>query len=304
MSRLTKNNSFYTLKSTLYGIKSKEFQNFYSNFRIMKVIEKGKYLGVNKSEQSFNEILLSKTHYPEGLQSDWHYHENPYFTLILDGGSVEVRRNETIECVPGQVFFYNWQEPHKNFNYKEDSKNFNIELDANWIKKSGVNENAITGICCTTNPDVRFLITKVFKEFLLNDNCSSLSVNTLTLELFGKLTDSTHSRNMPPWMNKLLQILNDQWSENFSLHELSGMLNVHPITISKYFPKYNQCTLGEYVRKIRTNKSLDLIRSTKLSLSEIAFECGFADQSHFIRNFKQHTGFLPKAFQQINNNSF
>ncbi|MFV8347795.1 AraC family transcriptional regulator [Flavobacterium sp. ZB4P13] len=35
------------------------------------------------------------------------------------------------------------------------------------------------------------------------------------------------------------------------------------------------------------------------SLTDISFECGFADQSHFIRTFKQQTGFLPKKFQNL-----
>jgi AraC family transcriptional regulator len=264
----------------------------------MEVISKGKYLVPKKEERMFSQILLSKTSYPEGLRSEWHYHENPYFTLILSGGSQEQRKNSSLECKPGQVLFYNWQEPHKNGNYQRESRNFNIELDAVWMKESGINVKSVEETVGTRSPDVRFMMLKIFKEFLLNDTCSPLSVHQLTLALFGAMNSVNKSRHNPPWLIKLVEILNDKWSENLSLKELSEILDVHPVTISKYCPKYFNCTLGEYVRKIRINKALDLLSSKKMSLSQIAYESGFADQSHFIRNFKEQTGFLPNSFRK------
>jgi AraC family transcriptional regulator len=83
------------------------------------------------------------------------------------------------------------------------------------------------------------------------------------------------------------------------LQEIALIIGVHPVTISKFFRKYFSCTLGEYQRKIKIEKSIQLIKESKLSLTEIAFLCGFTDQSHFTRNFKNMTGFLPKKFQQF-----
>ena len=104
----------------------------------MKRFEKGKYLGVNKRQQAYGDIFMSNTCYNKELQSDWHYHENPFFSFLLSGGSVENRKSECIECIPGQVYFYNWQEPHKNTNYQENTQNFNIELDTHWLKTLGI----------------------------------------------------------------------------------------------------------------------------------------------------------------------
>ncbi|MGB1004752.1 MAG: helix-turn-helix domain-containing protein [Salibacteraceae bacterium] len=43
---------------------------------------------------------------------------------------------------------------------------------------------------------------------------------------------------------------------------------------------------------------MDLLKNTSLSTTEIAYECGFADQSHFIRTFKNLNGFTPKQYQK------
>jgi AraC family transcriptional regulator len=184
-------------------------------------------------------------------------------------------------------------------NYQTNSKSFNIELNLKWLKASGIDETTIAGNFYLSSPDVKFIMLKVLKEFTKDDDLSATSVHLCTLDLFHQFSKMNYSKHRPPWINQLKEILHDQWSNNLSLQQLSILLKVHPVTISKYFSKYFDCTLGEYVRRIRTEKALSLIKSTDMSLGAIAYECGFADQSHFIRTFKDHTGFLPKAFRRI-----
>jgi AraC family transcriptional regulator len=53
------------------------------------------------------------------------------------------------------------------------------------------------------------------------------------------------------------------------------------------------------MRRLKIEKSLYLLKDSSFSLTEIAAECGFSDQSHFIRTFKQLTGFLPNSYKKI-----
>ncbi|HWK05009.1 MAG TPA: AraC family transcriptional regulator [Puia sp.] len=93
--------------------------------------------------------------------------------------------------------------------------------------------------------------------------------------------------------------MNDRWNELLSLQDLSVVVGVHPVTISKHFSRYFNCTLGQYMRKLRINKAISLVKSSGTSLTDISYECGFADQSHFIRTFKHMTGFLPMQYQRL-----
>jgi AraC family transcriptional regulator len=54
----------------------------------------------------------------------------------------------------------------------------------------------------------------------------------------------------------------------------------------------------QYVMRKRLEKAHTLLSHTRLSISEIATDCGFSDQSHFIRLFKRHTGLTPHKFRK------
>jgi transcriptional regulator GlxA family with amidase domain len=64
---------------------------------------------------------------------------------------------------------------------------------------------------------------------------------------------------------------------------------------SKYFEDLN---FGDYVRKLRIEKAINLIENSPYSLTEIAYMTGFSDQSHFTRIFKLYTGKNPSSYRK------
>ncbi|MBK5285248.1 MAG: AraC family transcriptional regulator [Bacteroidia bacterium] len=55
--------------------------------------------------------------------------------------------------------------------------------------------------------------------------------------------------------------------------------------------------IGFFVRKLRFQRAVNLLRfNTNRSLTQIGFDAGYFDQSHFIREFKGFSGLTPKEF--------
>ncbi|MGN7888422.1 helix-turn-helix domain-containing protein [Dyadobacter sp. 22481] len=74
---------------------------------------------------------------------------------------------------------------------------------------------------------------------------------------------------------------------------------MNPAYVSREFSKYfSDMSFGDYIRKLRIEKAIELLSNTSNSLAEIAYLTGFSDQSHFNRIFKQHTGQNPSAFRK------
>ena len=57
---------------------------------------------------------------------------------------------------------------------------------------------------------------------------------------------------------------------------------------------------NELIRKIRLEKSKELLEQTDLSVGEICFRVGFSSPSYFTKRFKSHTGLVPKEYRLQN----
>jgi AraC-like DNA-binding protein len=112
---------------------------------------------------------------------------------------------------------------------------------------------------------------------------------------------STRKKKTPDWVKDLKAIIQDQIDSQFAFDfkKISTDLDINPSYLSREFSKYfEDLNFGEYIRKIRIEKAIQLIENATYSLSEIAYLTGFSDQSHFTRIFKQHTGKSPSSFKK------
>jgi AraC-like DNA-binding protein len=139
-------------------------------------------------------------------------------------------------------------------------------------------------------------------RFLQNQKHTQNPVDGVLLEVYNKfLKEDKKSVKVPSWAKELKEIIQDQMDINLSLSlkDLSGELNVHPAYLSREFSKYfDNLSFGDYVRKMRIDKAVNLLQTTGHSLSQIAYLTGFSDQSHFTRIFKKQTGQNPSAYRK------
>ncbi len=125
----------------------------------------------------------------------------------------------------------------------------------------------------------------------------------LLLEVFNNYLDKKQAgeARMPKWAKELKEIIQDQIDTNLSLSlkEIAQGLQIHPSYVSREFSKYfSNLSFGEYIRKLRIEKAIDLLTNPDHTLSEIAYLTGFSDQSHFNRIFKAHTGQNPSDYRK------
>lgn len=266
----------------------------------MKKLYTGQFHGQTNNTIVMNGLTLTDTEYTHE-KVDWHYHENAYFTFILQGNVVEGNREEVYNCSAGSLLFHNWQEPHYNIKPEGFTRGFHVELEKTWLKNSDLGLGDLTGSMNIQNTDVKLLFYNIFKETKINDETTHLSIESLLLQVLKQMlqVDDHSFKKKPVWVARIKEILNETFSEKLTLGDLSKTLDIHPAHLSRDFPKYFQCTLGNYVRKLKIQKSLLLLSKKSISLTDISFECGFADQSHFNRCFKEIMGVSPFAYRKL-----
>lgn len=79
------------------------------------------------------------------------------------------------------------------------------------------------------------------------------------------------------------------------LCELTGYSQTH---FERLMVKHFGCSGIEYFNRIRTNNICTLLRTTSLSLPEIAEQTGFYDTSHLNAFFKKRTGTTPGKYRK------
>ncbi len=231
----------------------------------------------------------------------WHHHENPHLTFILSGNVIEGTTKEVHQCSAGELLFHGGFEPHHNSKPGEHATCLHIDFAQEYLDDFAAHQNKLQGIFSIRSPAIKFSCYKLFSETVIDDDLSRFSIHGLCLEVLAQLliTERAASMSKPSWVDRLEEILLCGYAEKLSLHELSRELNIHPVHLSKSFSRYFQCTLGEYVRSVRVERSLAFMSRRNLSLTEIAVSCGFADQSHFTRSFKRIMGLSPSTYRKL-----
>ncbi|NML70411.1 helix-turn-helix transcriptional regulator [Chryseobacterium sp. RP-3-3] len=264
----------------------------------MKNLYNGEFFGQTNETLRFDGLTITDTEYTHPFV-DWHYHENAYFTFILQGNMKEGNKKEIYDCPAGTLLYHHWEDAHYNIKPDVFTRGFHLEVTENWFEKFQISKDSIEGSFNLKNPALKLLMYKIFRETKLNDPSFELSVHELLLNIFSELSDKVeHSDKKPGWVRKIDEILHENFTEKLNLTDLSKTIDIHPVHLSRDFQKHFHCSLGAYIRKLKINKSLTLL-NTYPSLAEVALECGFADQSHFIRSFKENTGITPLRYKNL-----
>ena len=264
----------------------------------MKVLNSGDYSGKIIQSLDIGDSIITNTLYSdEQNNAEWHSHENLHICFVFQGGKADTMHNTKYTDSNGSIFFYHAEEKHRWISPQPVSKSANIEIGKDFLKKYNLSESNIKE-AIEKRANSKALILKIQNDMAINDVDSVSSIESLLLELITNPEVSSFKK-IPKWIVILRELLHDNWNTELSLDEMAKIVQVHPVTISKHFRKHFSCTLGEYKRMLKVEKSIELIKEFDKSLYEIAFDCNFSDQSHFIRDFKKATGFLPKDFRNF-----
>jgi YesN/AraC family two-component response regulator len=86
--------------------------------------------------------------------------------------------------------------------------------------------------------------------------------------------------------------------EKLTVGYLATRFNLSKNYISEYFKKFTGKSLRDYITRYKIRLVQQRLANSTLTISQIADELGFTDESHLSRQFKKHSGLSPLAYRK------
>lgn len=107
----------------------------------------------------------------------------------------------------------------------------------------------------------------------------------------GRLTPTTEKQ--------IVDYVDANLSAEIGLGDLAGLARLSRFHFIRAFKKTTQETPYKYVLRRRIERAESLLRSSSMSVGEVAVAVGFKDAARFIRTFRKITGATPGAFARV-----
>ena len=166
-------------------------------------------------------------------------------------------------------------------------------------------ENASFLFFESLDPEMQLLLKNIVSVDMnnsMNNFYVQIKVQELMYLLFSKLSlrENTTFRNVNSNdAEKLLVIRNEILSDLSTppiLSELASIASMSETKLKQLFKQTFGDTIYNYYQKARMEEAAFLLKQAKHSVSEVGYELGFSNLSHFSRLFEKQYGITPKKF--------
>lgn len=262
-------------------------------------LQNGTFYGRAGEPLRIDDSVLTETAYGAGFVVPVHSHSHPFFCLVLEGGMVEHFERRGRLLAGGSAFYHPAEAEHAETFEGGAARLFNMQLGGGWLgRMAGVGVSLPDRHVPLGHGRAPWLAAQLHDEFRYGRE--RLVLEGLLVAMVGELvrTRTPRERRAPGWMQRVVERLHDSAAPDVGLVELARIAQAHPSTVARTFRAVHGCTIGQYVRQLRVRRACAMLQTGGEPLSRIALACGFTDQSHFTRVFRQVTGSTPAAFRR------
>lgn len=96
----------------------------------------------------------------------------------------------------------------------------------------------------------------------------------------------------------VIDYISENYKNHITLDRLAELVHLSETRLSRIFRSITGMSCIDYVIEYRLSKALDMLRSSDMSVIEIAYETGFNNISYFNRTFKKHFNKTPTEYRK------
>ena len=132
-------------------------------------------------------------------------------------------------------------------------------------------------------------ILSILNELAITNEFKVLNAEGFSLETEVKDNDR---------INLIFNHVKNNFQEDIPLIEIADMVSMTVPSFCRYFKKITNKTFVQFVNERRLVHASKLLTEEHMSITEVCFECGFNNFSHFNKSFKAFAGQNPSEYRK------
>lgn len=203
-----------------------------------------------------------------------------YIILINHGDIYNINHGENIIELMIPVFYF----------YQQDDDFFNGYLDRHLLQSSNYIKSLIADLISTPT-----------SSSLMGKNIGQSIIDTLLKEAFIRI-DHEYLPNIAlsnPVFIDCVNYIHDNIDAHLSLKDIAMHCNISESYCSNLFVRYLSMNFKDYFTSIKLVNAINLLLSTKHSITTISELAGFNSHTNFANQFKNYLHFSPKQFRSL-----
>lgn len=252
-------------------------------------------MGRDSTILHFDRFNVERSVYPPGLYMAPHTDKLSRISIILDGELWESTEQGEVKATRNSVVIKPNDVVHENTFGTMPLRLLSISFNDNalltdrfdswqWINHPAIQVMGIglwTQMQCVKNEKALMVLFDQFSTAL------------------SRLAGQEHFKRPALWATTLKKLLEANLDSPQTMGALSEQLSLHRVSLARGFRKEYGLSPVQFRQYIRVMTALQELALTQKSLAAIAYEAGFADQSHLSRAVKSLVGCTPGGFRRM-----
>lgn len=220
--------------------------------------------------------------------------------LTIEGGCENEWEHARVRCSSGSLLFHAPGQAHSCRISGAGSHSLVVAIDPAVLQRAADALPNVSHLRNSRRAPPHWLLFHLHRELALGDDLSAASVENTVFAILAELSERPGFEvrgEAPQWLRRVQEQIDEEFRWHHTLQSLAHAVGVHRVHLAREFPRRFGCTVGHYIRQRRVEVACHRLSTSRDSLSEIALDVGFADQSHFTNTFRRLVGVSPGVFR-------
>lgn len=255
----------------------------------------------------------------------WHWHPEPELTLVLEGAIAYQVNDRTYVLSAGEGLFCNGNAMHTGHMVEGDCTYLSVSFHPRMIYGFEnsllqtryvdplLRQPALASIPlspASSGWEARILehLNQIHGLFLDRaQGCEPLLA--LLLGDIWRLLYENHAPSLPSAgdaaarnierLKCILSYIQDHYAERITLEDIAGSINICKSECCRFFKKHMKESLFDYLLGYRIEQSLSLLTDKRLTITQVAVQCGFSNPCYFAKVFRLRMGCTPTQYRAL-----